>query len=560
MSSSIHRVASSRSTSRRNPPNVPVNQPEDEELEDEHEQARKVREQLPLWKRPARWWLLVLTPFSATVLSLTISAQVELFTELVCRIEPPDYQPSHSYGDSAFAFSPSCSSDPKVQATVTRLTTVITVLTGIIAFFTVGRWGSFSDRHGRTRTLGFITFGQFLLPFITLIVVHYGHLLPGGYWLLLSEAVVSGFVGSSVTEPAIYLAYLSDITTPDKRAGHFSALQGGMLAGIGVGPLLGSFIIQKTGNLLSVFYLAALLRFIQSGVVWLVLPESLTPAQMQRAIIKHEEDALASTSTGRPFFFLEPLLVLLPAKITRPGSSKFRRDWNLTLLAASYALMFLAASSLINQFYYALYMFQWDAEYLGYCISVIGLARALFLTGILPPLIRYFKQRPPKTANETAHPSERDPLLESTQRRPPSSPFLFDLRLARVSVFVDLLMYATLPLAPSGALFILFTTIGSLGAGLNPAVNAVALELYKRKVGKDARAESGKLLGGLSVVQAVFANVLGPLMYGSIYASTVATSPRTIFFVALGNATAAFLILTFVRVSPVPEDSENSTA
>jgi hypothetical protein len=69
---------------------------------------------------------------------------------------------------------------------------------------------------------------------------------------------------------------------------------------------------------------------------------------------------------------------------------------------------------------------------------------------------------------------------------------------------VDIAMYALLPFAPTGALFILFIARGSFGAGLAPAVNSVALELYTRKVaGKGGAVESGKLLGALNVVQAV---------------------------------------------------------
>jgi hypothetical protein len=45
-------------------------------------------------------------------------------------------------------------------------------------------------------------------------------------------------------------------------------------------------------------------------------------------------------------------------------------------------------------------------------------------------------------------------------------------------------------------------------------------------------------------------------MYGSIYAATVHTHPRTIFFVALGNAVVAFVLLVFVRVAPEGDSGE----
>lgn len=65
-------------------------------------------------------------------------------------------------------------------------------------------------------------------------------------------------------------------------------------------------------------------------------------------------------------------------------------------------------------------------------------------------------------------------------------------------------MYVLLPLAPTGIIFILDIALGSFGAGLIPAFNSVALELYTRKIGKNKTVESGKLFGALSVLQAVW--------------------------------------------------------
>jgi hypothetical protein len=52
---------------------------------------------------------------------------------------------------------------------------------------------------------------------------------------------------------------------------------------------------------------------------------------------------------------------------------------------------------------------------------------------------------------------------------------------------------------------------------------------------------------------------LGLIVYWLIFAATLNTYPRTIFFVALGNAVAAFVILGFVRVVPEVQvdDGEN---
>ncbi|KAJ7336337.1 major facilitator superfamily domain-containing protein [Mycena albidolilacea] len=551
----------------------------------EDEEARQARAEMPFLKRPAPWWLMVLVPFGTTVLTSTVGAEVELQTNLVCRIHPPESQPdtysvlpstlpnfsswlNATDSPQTFAAPNPCSSDPGVLAALAKFTTVSIIITGVLTLASVGWWGSFSDRHGRSRTMGILVAGQVLSPLIVIFVAKYADVLPGGYWFLLVEAIIKGVIGGTASEFAAGFAYLSDITPPEQRSATFSVVTGSVLAGFGVGPILGSVVVRQTHNLLSVFYLSAALRIIRAAWFWF-LPESLTAAKMQRFWVKHKEST--SSLFQRLFFFLEPLSVLLPEKISNPNSPKVgRRDWNLTFLALSYGAILLAASSLIDQFFYALHTFQWDAEYVGYCVSSIGISRAIFLILVLPVVIKYAKNR--RSKPPSAHPgpssdSERTPLLSQSDHAEPApgSPKpkptppapAVDLALARFSLLVDIAMYALLPFAPTGALFILFIALGSFGAGLAPAVNSVALELYTRKVaGKGGAVESGKLLGALNVVQAVFASVLGPLMYGSIYAATVHTHPRTIFFVALGNAVVAFLLLAFVRVAPEGDSGE----
>lgn len=71
-------------------------------------------------------------------------------------------------------------------------------------------------------------------------------------------------------------------------------------------------------------------------------------------------------------------------------------------------------------------------------------------------------------------------------------------------MLVDIATWAILPFAPTGIVFILVIMLGAVGAGLGPAINSVALEIYSRRVRKSgAVVESGKLFGALSVVQSV---------------------------------------------------------
>ena len=76
----------------------------------------------------------------------------------------------------------------------------------------------------------------------------------------------------------------------------------------------------------------------------------------------------------------------------------------------------------------------------------------------------------------------------------------FDLNLARVSLFLDLLSFLGMGLATRSPLFTLFGVLGACGAGFAPAVQSVALTLYSRRGGT----EIGRLFGALSVLQALW--------------------------------------------------------
>lgn len=55
-----------------------------------------------------------------------------------------------------------CISDPAVQAGAAKLQTIMTTTMGALSALTVGWWGRFGERHGRTRVLAISTLGLFL--------------------------------------------------------------------------------------------------------------------------------------------------------------------------------------------------------------------------------------------------------------------------------------------------------------------------------------------------------------------------------------------------------------
>ncbi|KAF8969597.1 major facilitator superfamily domain-containing protein [Flammula alnicola] len=468
-----------------------------------------------------------------------------------------------------------CASDPVVQAAVAKLTAVIAACMGILSCITTGWWGAFSDRHGRTRVMGISILGLLLTDFNFIMVASFSKHIPGGYWFLVVGPIVEGFLGGMTTGIAAMHGYVADTTNESARSRVFSLSLGLLFIGIALGPTLGSLLIHVTGQTLSVFYVATGLHVLYSIFIWTILPESVSQKRMSHAKTKYALEVLEIANerernpaisilvkARRLFAFLSPLTVFSPAEEENAIGNPLKgpkRDWNLTLLVLAYAFTISIMASYSYKFQYAASNFGWSSETLGYWLSLVGATRAIFLTVILPIAIKLFKPKPIILEIPVA-PRETTPLLDGTDnasqtlsssttqvqktiKKEIHSPS-FDLNLARASIFIEVIAYTCMGLSPTPMAFTMFGIMGSLGAGFSPAVQSVTLALYARRGGT----ETGRLFGALSVVQALASQIIGPSIYGLVYMKTVATYPRTIFFVSVATVTISFFFLSLIRL------------
>ncbi|KAJ7033101.1 major facilitator superfamily domain-containing protein [Mycena alexandri] len=517
------------------------------------------------WKGPAPWCLMSLTSFNQIIWALTSMARLQLYSQLIypqvhvtgglwnVMIHIQDTQPFFElYLAEKNAHLIDYSRDP-VQALI-NLATVLSLITGILTLLTLAWWGSFSDRHGRKKMLGIASIAQFLSSLIVLLVANCVQIFPGAYWFLIVDAIVLGAVGGTASEFVTVLTYLSDVATAEKRSRTFSVVLGLLVAGSSIGLKLGDFVLRKTSSLLSLFYLAAALRIIHAYLVWFILPESLTPEQMHRTSVAHQEIHPSTTDEPRLwlwfkrfFFFLKPLSMLFPKKVSAEYFP-VRRDWSLTILVAASATMFFVASPLtVLRWLYVLTKFRWGAQKLSHYIDVVNVAHVISLVLIFPLAFKFAQKRWTRSNLSRAQSSEREPLLSTTPDVSTTS--MFDLGLARLSVLVMIATYLILPLAPTGTIFTLFSVLQTLGAGFNPAINSLAFELYTRGIERNGLVESGKFFAVLSLASIVVpSGILGQLMYSFIYSA----NPGAIFFVGFGNSIIVLVLLAFISVKPAP--------
>lgn len=122
--------------------------------------------------------------------------------------------------------------------------------------------GSLSDRYGRRPVLLFALFG-FGLDYILMA------LAPSVGWLFAGR-IIAGITGASFSTA---MAYIADISTPEKKAQNFGMVGAAFGVGFIIGPVVGG-LLGEFGPRVP-FYAAAGLTFLNWIYGYFILPESL---------------------------------------------------------------------------------------------------------------------------------------------------------------------------------------------------------------------------------------------------------------------------------------------
>jgi hypothetical protein len=419
-------------------------------------------------------------------------------------------------------------------------------------------------------------------------------------WILLLGPAIDGLLGGFSTIVAAMHAYISDVTPDGSRATAFSRLGAAIMAGMAVGPVLGSALINATGQLLSPFYVSVCVHFLWVILIRFLLPESLSSDS--RDILKKrakaakaaaaERDAAerawevdgddtptaegdssfsrlaggvrGSRSARRVAGFVRRIgrratLPLRPLSVFWPHKDdQGRRNYNLLLMGILNFIIANMMGAVQVKANYTFWAFGWSPQQLGPYLSYMSVCRLVVLLGVLPLILRRVKPyfREPAFADDDAPPTERTPLLGDEPASPgasaisavseaasdappkPKRSAKLDLWIVRVCLFFDMSGYLMMGLnaRASVGLFLLGSTVASLGTPSAPVANSLALSFLPNKH------DVGRLFGGMAVLHAVGTNLVAPMVFFSIFSSTVATYAPTIFLVAaslvfIGQAT-----------------------
>ncbi|KPV73451.1 uncharacterized protein RHOBADRAFT_55188 [Rhodotorula graminis WP1] len=308
----------------------------------------------------------------------------------------------------------------------------------------------------------------------------------------------------------------------------------------------------------------------------------------------------ARRQAAKPFAFLKPMALLLPRTVTdeadkelrtniewgasldeywhpkdvwrgkagesapSAAASSGRRDWALTKIATAYALNMGIMGVMTVKLLYARTEFGWAPTTTGYFLSYMGFMRLLTLLVVLPLGIKLLRRRPIPSPSRPRPTSSSDADVDTVaaeKQWDAEARWLkivadshFDLVLARLSLGIDALGFLLFLVAPlvgaprassaHTAVFLVAVLVQSLGSGASPAIQSLALA---HSTPRDA----GRLFASLSVVQALAAQVVSPVLFTAVFSRTVGRFDEGIFALAFALSVASFAALSSVRLRRV---------
>jgi DHA1 family tetracycline resistance protein-like MFS transporter len=215
--------------------------------------------------------------------------------------------------------------------------------------------GGLSDRFGRRPVVLLSNFGL-ALDYVLMA------LAPSLIWLFIGR-VISGITSASVSTA---FAYISDITTPERRAAVFGKVGAAFGAGFILGPAVGGLLGGADPRL--PFWVAAGLSFANTMYGLLILPESLP----------RDRRAPFRWKSANPIGALHLL-----------GSDRILAGLSVVNFFTQLAHAVLPSTFVL----YATYRYGWDSKTVGVTFAMVGIC-AMLVQGLgIGPIMRLFGER-----------------------------------------------------------------------------------------------------------------------------------------------------------------------
>ncbi|TCC90259.1 MFS transporter [Pedobacter frigiditerrae] len=205
--------------------------------------------------------------------------------------------------------------------------------------------GGLSDKYGR-RPILLISLLGLGIDYIFLSFA------PTLAWLFLGR-IIAGITGASFTTA---MAYIADISTPEKKAQNFGMVGVAFGLGFTIGPLIGGLFSEM--GLRVPFMISAGLTLLNWFYGYFILPESLAKENRREFSWKRANPIGSLKSVSKYPAIIGLVIALLLLYI---ASHSVQSNWG----------------------YYVKEKFNWDPKMIGYSLTVVGIAVAIVQGGLI---------------------------------------------------------------------------------------------------------------------------------------------------------------------------------
>jgi DHA1 family tetracycline resistance protein-like MFS transporter len=327
--------------------------------------------------------------------------------------------------------------------TAARLYGALGALYALMQFVCAPIIGSLSDRFGRRKVILASLFAS-TVDYVILIFA------PNIEWLFVGR-ILTGITGANYSAA---MAYIADISPPEKRAANFGVVGAafgiGFVAGPALGGLLGQHGLLGIDPLRTPFVAAGTLTLLNWLYGCFVLPESLAP-ENRRAFSWARSNPVGALRAFR----------------SHPAAME---------LAATYFLLNLAHQVFpATWVLYTEYRYNWDPFQTGLSLTVVGVMVAIVQGGLTRVVVKKL--------------GEKKTIL--------------------CGLTIAALAYIGYGSATAGWMIYLILCFGSLGGVTMPTIQSV----ISRQVGAD---EQGRLQGALMSLASI-TGILGPAILTTLF-------------------------------------------
>ncbi|CAH00160.1 uncharacterized protein KLLA0_E24883g [Kluyveromyces lactis] len=517
--------------------------------------------QLKWYQRPSKRVLYLILTLHTLTFTMLMGPLVILMLQNICTLETVPMVHHHGgggmsmggkmkrmvMGDNGMGSVSGCK-NKNSQSDLSDVQSILSFISGILGFFLSGKYGQLSDRFGRVFI--FKIFSMINLAHSICLIIYFQFFKTyHKFWMVILLSV-GYFSGGIMTLISNGNSYLNDIVKSEDRTISISVLMSMIYSALGIGPLLGSFIVKRSNNdnMIPLFVSVALAT-LSSILTFSILKESKhadainLARQMynNKTTKKYHTNPIANVllSSLEVFWsFLRPIKRLWLAR--EPSGSILPRVSVLTLILIDNFNMAVTVGMMNPLILFSIWKYKWTSVEIGYYMSIGGFGKTFVLLAFAPVFFRFLQTGLGLRIDSRC--------VDKIDKISLFSSLFF--------VFLSLLI---LVCVNSSTGVYISGVLQSLSGMISPVTQS-AIAKYSSKT------DAGEMFGAIALIRHL-GMLLFPILFLQIYSHTIEFSAKFFLYLPLFVSVATFLSsvlglrsYTQLEELEVPEDGQQQNS